>query len=66
MLANETKSLKKRLLVFELIFDSIYNGVMLTDAEGFITQFNKPHGRFLGLDPEVQIGKHCAEVVENL
>lgn len=65
MPANETESLKERLKVFELIFDNIYNGVMVTDAEGFITHFNKPYGRFLGLDPEAQIGKHCTEVVEN-
>lgn len=61
----EAESLKKRLALFELIFDSIYNGVMVTDADGYITHFNKPYGRFLGLDPEAQIGKHCTEVVEN-
>ena len=61
----EATSLKKRLAIFELIFDSIYNGVMVTDADGYITHFNKPYGRFLGLDPEAQIGKHCTEVVEN-
>ncbi|MDZ7580539.1 MAG: sigma 54-interacting transcriptional regulator [Deltaproteobacteria bacterium] len=57
--------MKKRLALFEMIFDSIYNGVMVTDAEGYITHFNKPYGRFLGLDPDAQIGKHCTEVVEN-
>ena len=61
----EATSLKKRLAIFELIFDSIYNGVMVTDADGYITHFNKPYGRFLGLDPAAQIGKHCTEVVEN-
>jgi PAS domain S-box-containing protein len=61
----EAESLKRRLALFELIFDSIYNGVMVTDADGYITHFNKPYGRFLGLDPEAQIGKHCTEVVEN-
>jgi PAS domain S-box-containing protein len=55
----EVESLKKRLALFELIYDSIYNGVMVTDADGYITHFNKPYGRFLGLDPEAQIGKHC-------
>ena len=38
---------------------------MVTDADGYITHFNKPYGRYLGLDPEAQIGKHCTEVVEN-
>ena len=61
----EATSLKKRLAIFELIFDNIYNGVKVTDADGYITHFNKPYGRFLGLEPEAQIGKHCIEVVEN-
>ncbi|MFZ0243693.1 MAG: sigma 54-interacting transcriptional regulator [Desulfobacterales bacterium] len=64
-LMPEAESLEKRLEIFELIFDSIHNGIMVTDAEGFITHFNKPYGRFLGLDPEAQIGRHCTEVIEN-
>ena len=51
--------------MFGLIFDCIYNGVMVTDADGTITHFNKPYGQFLGLDPEEQIGKHCTQVIEN-
>lgn len=51
--------------MYRRIFDSIYNGTMVTDAEGFITHFNKPYGEFLGLNPEEQIGKHCTQVVEN-
>lgn len=30
-----------------------------------MTHFNKPYGKFLNVDPEKQIGKHCTEVVEN-
>ncbi|MDO9109119.1 MAG: sigma 54-interacting transcriptional regulator, partial [Desulfatirhabdiaceae bacterium] len=44
---------------------SIYYGSLVTDSNGIITHFNKPYGRFLGLDPEKQIGRHCTEVVEN-
>jgi len=51
--------------IFGLIFDCIYNGVMVTDADGYITHFNKPYGQFLGLDPKEQIGKHCTQVIEN-
>ena len=57
--------LKDQLEAYQLIFESIYNGIMVTDAEGIITHFNKPYGQFLGLDPADQIGKHCTEVVEN-
>ncbi|MGD9134803.1 MAG: sigma 54-interacting transcriptional regulator, partial [Desulfobacterales bacterium] len=57
--------LRRQLEMFELILDSIYNGIMVTDADGFVTHFNKPYGHFLGLDPAEQIGKHCTEVIEN-
>jgi PAS domain S-box-containing protein len=67
---NQQRSFKKtdlrrRLEMFELIMENIYNGMMVTDADGYITHFNKPYGQFLGLDPEEQIGKHCTDVVEN-
>jgi transcriptional regulator with PAS, ATPase and Fis domain len=54
-----------RLELLNLILDNIYNGVMITDAEGYVTHFNEPYGSFLGVDPRAQIGKHCTEVIEN-
>jgi PAS domain S-box-containing protein len=57
--------LEHQLEIYKLIFDSIHNGTMVTDADGYVTHFNKPYGEFLGLDPAAQIGKHCTEVVEN-
>jgi PAS domain S-box-containing protein len=53
------------LRMLQLILDSIYNGVVVVDPEGYITHFNKPYGKFLGIDPEAQIGKHITEVIEN-
>lgn len=63
--SERIKSLSRRLEIYELIFESIYYGSMVTDAEGYITHFNKPYGQFLDLDPEAQIGRHCTEAVEN-
>jgi len=57
--------LHRQLEMYELIFDCIYNGIMVTDAEGYVTHFNKPYGQFLDLEPAQQIGKHCTEVIEN-
>ena len=57
--------LRRQLEMYELIFDCIYNGIMVTDADGYVTHFNKPYGQFLGLEPAQQIGKHCTEVIEN-
>jgi PAS domain S-box-containing protein len=62
---KELKRLRDELEMHRLIFDSIYNGAMVTDAEGYVTHFNKPYGIFLGVDPEAQIGRHCSEAVEN-
>ncbi len=59
------KALEAQLEMFQLIFDSIHNGAMVTDAEGRVTHFNKPYGKFLGMAPEAQIGRHCTEVLDN-
>ena len=60
-----TEDLQKQLEMYQLIFDSIYNGAVVTDIDGRITHFNKPYGAFLGVDPEDQIGRHCTESVDN-
>ena len=59
------EELRRQLEMYRLIFESIYNGAMVTDAEGIITHFNKPYGQFLEVDPEAQIGRYCTEAVEN-
>jgi PAS domain S-box-containing protein len=59
------QELEHQLEIYKLIFDSIHNGTMVTDADGYVTHFNKPYGEFLGLDPAAQIGKHCTQVIEN-
>jgi PAS domain S-box-containing protein len=61
----EKDELRKKLEMYRLIFDSIYNGAIVTDENGIITHFNKPYGEFLDVDPEEQIGRHCTESVEN-
>ncbi len=61
-----TKSeMRRQLELFRLVLDSIYNGVLITDAEGYVIYFNRPYGEFLGVEPSAQIGRHCTEVVEN-
>jgi len=62
---HRIKALEKDLEMYRSIFDSIYNGAMVTDEKGYITHFNKPYGQFLELDPDEQIGRHCTEVIEN-
>lgn len=59
------KSDESKLKLLELILDNIYSGVVITDADGRIMYFNKPYGRFLGIDADAQIGRHVTEVIEN-
>lgn len=47
------------------IFDTIQNGIIITDPNGYITYLNRSYGRFLKLDPTQQIGRHCSEVIQN-
>lgn len=62
---EDINKLKNRLYLLELILDNIYNGVIVTDAEGYVMYFNKQYGQFLGIDPKEQIGKHVTKVIEN-
>ncbi len=55
----------QQLQCLQLIFQHLYNGVCVTDAEGIVTHFNDPYGRFIGVDPAEQIGKHITDVIEN-
>ncbi len=62
---NSPEKLKEQVDLFVRIFDSVQNGIMITDAQGYVTHMNRPYGDFLGIDPAEQIGRHCTEVVEN-
>jgi len=51
--------------IARLVLDTIPAGVVLTDTDGYIIYLNEFYGKFLGINPEKQIGKHCTEVIEN-
>ena len=63
--AGNAKAPISQLESFALIFDSIHDGAIVIDAEGYITHFNRAYGKFLGIDPEYPLGKHCTDVIEN-
>ncbi len=54
---RELEKTREQLEMYRLIFESIYNGSMVTDAKGFITHFNKPYGHFLGVKIRPQRGR---------
>jgi transcriptional regulator with PAS, ATPase and Fis domain len=59
------QALLEKIEMLELIINHIHNGVLVTDAQGYVTIFNEPYGRFLGLDPKAQLGRHTTDVLEN-
>ena len=61
----EKDELHRELDAFHRIFDSIRDGAMVVDANGYITHFNRPYCRFLKIKPDQVIGKHCTEAIEN-
>jgi transcriptional regulator with PAS, ATPase and Fis domain len=63
--ASDFRRAQNQLELFQHIFDSIHNGAMVTDAAGMVTHLNRPYARFLGVDVNKSIGRHCTEVVEN-
>jgi transcriptional regulator with PAS, ATPase and Fis domain len=65
ILQRELELLHRQLEMYNLVLDSIHNGVVVTDAKGYVTHFNKPYGQFLDVDPDAQIGRHVTEVIEN-
>ena len=38
----DVQTIEEQLELFHLIFDNIYNGAMVTDANGIVTHLNKP------------------------
>ncbi|MCG8640640.1 MAG: PAS domain-containing protein, partial [Desulfobacterales bacterium] len=51
--------------LFQRIFDSVQNGIMITDPDGYVVYMNRPYGRYLNLKTDEQSGRHCTTVVEN-
>ncbi len=62
---SRIRELQEEVAFYKLVFDNIHSGAVITDAEGNITHFNTPYARFLGIDPQAQIGRHCTEVMED-
>jgi len=56
---REIEVLRQQLEMYQLIFESIHYGALVTDERGYVTHFNKPYGLFLDMNPDAQIGRHC-------
>ena len=55
------RDITEQIEMYSMIFNSIHDGAIVTGPDGHITHFNKPYGKFLKINPEEQIGKHCTK-----
>ncbi len=62
---GDVQFVKDQLELFQLIFDSLHNGAIVTDINGIVTHLNKAYADFLGVPVAECIGKHCTELVES-
>ena len=47
----------------ENIFEQAYDGVMVVDSQGIIIRITKAYCRFLNIEQEDAIGRHCTEIL---
>jgi transcriptional regulator with PAS, ATPase and Fis domain len=61
----DLKKLHEKIQLYEGVLNNILSGVLITDPDGYIVFFSESYGKFLGMDPKEQIGKHTTDVIEN-
>ncbi|MDQ7093151.1 sigma 54-interacting transcriptional regulator [Desulfosporosinus sp. PR] len=62
-LAAHLAETKISLTGLENIFEQAYDGVMVVDSQGAITRITKTYCRFLNVEQEEAIGRHCTEIL---
>ncbi len=51
--------------ILNTILEIAYDGIVVVDAEGYITMMSNAYKKFLGLEDRDVIGKHVTDVIEN-
>lgn len=51
--------------VLNTILETVYDGILVVDAEGYIKFISKAYCKFLGVKEEEVVGKHVTQVIEN-
>ncbi|TGE38257.1 PAS domain-containing protein [Desulfosporosinus fructosivorans] len=64
-LLSRLDNTQNSLTSLESIFEQAYDGVMVVDSKGIITRITKSYCRFLNIEQEDAIGRHCTEVLPN-
>ncbi|WP_432408040.1 sigma 54-interacting transcriptional regulator [Wukongibacter sp. M2B1] len=64
-LLKELEEQKNVSQVLNTILETVYDGILVVNKEGYITMLSKTYAKFLGVEEQTVIGKHVTEVVEN-
>lgn len=59
------ESSKESAINFRLIFDSTYNGIVVTNKKGLVTLINRPALKFIGLQKDEVINQHIDSIIQN-
>ncbi len=63
-IASELKASRELNKELDAIIDSVYDGLYITDGQGYTTRINKSYTRMTGIDEEEVKGRHMQELVE--
>ncbi|EAX47964.1 sigma54 specific transcriptional regulator, Fis family [Thermosinus carboxydivorans Nor1] len=64
-IAAELEYVKNLKSTLESAIESMFEGFVAVDKNGYITMMNQAYGEFLGVDAKEVIGRHVTEVIEN-
>ncbi|HET6461570.1 MAG TPA: sigma 54-interacting transcriptional regulator [Syntrophales bacterium] len=65
MVSKESILLQEKVRLYEAVLNNILSGVLITDPDGYVIFFSETYGKFLGMNHQEKIGRHCTEVIEN-
>lgn len=64
-LLTKLQDAEGRLTSIDNIFEQAYDGVIFVDENGIVTRITNAYCRFLGVDPNDAVGRHCTEIIPN-
>lgn len=64
-LSHRAEQAEKGQIMLEEALGHAYEGLVITDADGYILKLNEAYARFLDTKIENAIGRHVTEVIEN-
>ncbi|BAC12769.1 transcriptional regulator [Oceanobacillus iheyensis HTE831] len=64
-ITKELKQKEEMLHLYEMVFDTAYEGLTVVDDKGIIRLFNEAYSRYVKVPTEEAIGKDAALIIEN-